>query len=714
MSELFSKKFRFTYSTSRVVQDAANPSNQLSNMAVPASKASPADKGKGVPTSSPISAALPHVFGVVAVTTLALYQWPLRWFISGAAPLTYILLLGAASGNRVLPFIDVWTQIALLNLVYTALATSWLFYWFFAAASWPSIFLASLFQFDLVARYVRKVFRNALRELQFTSDQVAFFNLPALEIDVDVEGLMCIRGVTVNLSSLTIIAHGVEVGIKFSDDMELAIVTNTVKIALFRRIDIDDVYANLKGGQFEMTFGKLAKKTRNADGEPLMVTETPLLMAAAINGNTDAADSILMTERMTDGNAPDDASIKSGFASVKGISPDDDDARQKYHDILEHIEATSSITVARQEAEEAIRGKGESAEHMLTNSKNLRASICSALHDKPTVAHPAKRAIRVSTVQAVYPGIRVFLHRLPLLLRAQLNPIAYFHPVFITSITAGGSGKWGQHMLSEMVFKDYAEEGAQIRRLKQRIAAWLADANFVFELDNVTGLASVPMNTAFDITTNLKIDDIVAHRTLPKEVDLAQIIRLGGADATIKVPSFLLPHHEHLLPPPPTRADVKQYQKEVDDADGLPKTIQAQNELDQLKKDQTNVSISAHVRLPACFDQTLLDFTAALVKATKLIEFFKESKGEEETDSDSNTEPHGFRERARHLKQGMNNKIQRVAVDAAANDRWIAKLVGKATRHLETMQGDIGYSGDLPVSLAVYRKKAESATKLMP
>ena len=703
MSVPCGNKFRFTYSTKIVSDSVASQTDSMT--------ATPAEKEQDQPVSS-VPSVLPHIVAGCTIASLTLYQWPYRWLFSGCAPLTYVLLLGAASGHRVLPFLGVWTQVFLLNLTYSVAATSWLLFWVFASACYPSIFLACLFQFDLVAKFVRRRLRYLLRELQFTNDNIAFFNLPALEIDVDVEGLMCIRGITIQLSTLTIIAHGVEVGIKFSDDMELAITTDTVKIALFRRIDIEDVYANLKGGEYEMTFGKLAQRSKNAEGESLMVTETPLLVAAAVNGDTNSADSILMVERMTDGNAPDNASIKSGFASVKGISPDDDHARQKYLDILEHMEETSVIHIARLEALESIRGKDEEAQKVLGNGKNLRAAICSALHDKPTVAHPAKRAIKVSTIKSMYPKIRVFLHRLPLLLRAQLNPIAYFHPIYVTSVTAGGSGKWVQHMLSEMVFKDYAEEGAQIRRLKVRIAAWLTDANFVFELGNFSALASVPMNTAYDITAHIKIDDIIAHRTLPKEVDLMQIIRLGGADATIKVPSFLLPHHEHILPPAPTKEDLKAQEKDVDAADGQPKTLQALHELEQLKKDETNVSISAHVRLPACFDQTLLDFTAALVKATKIIEFFKEGR-EGETDSESDG-PHGFRERARHLKQEMNSKMQRVAVDAAANDKWIAKLVGKVTRHLETMQGDVGYSGDLPVSLAPYRQNAEPHLKIMP
>lgn len=705
MSSPWGRRFKLTYSENRFANHRTGFDDQFHSMASKIPQAIPTEKGK----TSSLPPLFPHIFAGTTIASLALYQWPLRWLISGAPALTYVLLLGVVSGYRILPFANVWTLIGLLNLVYAVSATSWLLYWVFASACYPSIFLACLFQFDLVAKFVRRRLRHVLRELQFTNDKIAFFNLPALEIDVDVEGLMCIRGITISVSTLTIIAHGVEVGIKFSDDMELSIVTDKVRIALFRRIDIGDVYANLKGGEWEMTFGNLAKKTKSVGGEPMMVTDTPLLVAAAINGDTSSPTEVTMADRMTNGKAPDVASIRSGFASVQGISPDDNDALEKYQAILDHIERTSAIYTARMEAEESIRSKGQDeAEAIIQNGKNLRAAICSALHDKPTVAHPAKRAIKVSMIKSVYPKIRRFLHRFPLLLRAQLNPIAYFHPIYVTSITAGGSGKWVQHMLSEMVFKDYAEEGAQIRRLKQRISAWLADANFVFEMGTITGLANVPMNTAFDIMANLKFDDIVAHRTLPKEVDLMEIIRLGGADATIKVPSFLLPHHEHILPPPPTKEEVKQYEKEVDDADGQPKTIQAQNELEQLKKDETNVSISAHVRLPACFDQSLLDFIAALVKATKIIEFFKEDNPPEKE------EVHGFRNHARQLKADMNSKMQRVAVDAAANDKWIAKLVGKITRNLETMQGDIGYSGDLPVPLDPYRRNAESATKIMP
>lgn len=196
------KKFKLTYSTSQFVNHRTDLDDQLHSMVSSRSvPAIPTEQEKNHPTSS-LRPVFPHIFAGTTVALLALYTWPFHWLVSGAPILTYVLLLGAASGHRILPFLDVWTLIGLLNLVYAVSATSWLLYWVFASACYPSIFLASLFQFDLVAKFVRRRLRQVLRELQFTNDKIAFFNLPALEIDVDVEGLMCIRGITISVSTL--------------------------------------------------------------------------------------------------------------------------------------------------------------------------------------------------------------------------------------------------------------------------------------------------------------------------------------------------------------------------------------------------------------------------------------------------------------------------------------------------------------------------------
>ncbi|KAI5240214.1 hypothetical protein E4T42_08444 [Aureobasidium subglaciale] len=647
---------------------------------------------------------VPYLFAATSVLSIALFTWPLPWILSGSAVLTYTILDGAARGHRILPFFNIWSLLLLINLTYGVASTSWLLHGVFTAACWPAVFLTCLFQFDPVGRFVRRKIRNVLKQLQFIDDQVAFFDLPALEIDVDVNGLMNIRGMTFSLSSLMIIAHGVEVGIKFSDDMEVAIAVDEVRVSLFRRIDISDVYANVKGGELEMSLRQLSENGRTPTGDSFMSADTPLLATAAKTGDT-RSPMAAMTERMTNGSAPRPIAPGVGLKGVKQLLPDDDHARETYKSILNYIHESSVITVSQEEVQQMLKEKHVNGE-VLDDKKDYRSAICSQLHGKPTVPHCSKRSIRVSTLQQDMP-MRKFLHRLPLLLRCSLNPIAYFHPIYIKSITAGGSGALIESMLHKHIFQDHPEQASDVRNLKKRISAWLKDANFVFEAEKITGMASVPINPAFNILSDLLFDDIMVYRTVKEQVDYNQIVRLGGADARISVPSFLLPHHEHILPPLPTREDKIAGQEKIDNADSQPKAIQAEQELAQLRKDETNVNISAHVRLPACFDQNLLDFIAALVKATKIVEM---DKGEKSLDK----EIHGFREFTKAVKTDLNDKMRRVAVDAAANDKWIAKLVGKVTKKLETMQGDIGYSGDLPVALDIYRKKAEPGSKLMP
>ena len=97
--------------------------------------------------------------------------------------------------------------------------------------------------------------RSLLRQLHFVNDEIAFFDIPALEIDTTVAGLMVIRGMSISLSTLTIIVHGVEVGIKLSDDLELAIQTEKVIIPLFRRIEVSDCMANVKVRKMSFCIG---------------------------------------------------------------------------------------------------------------------------------------------------------------------------------------------------------------------------------------------------------------------------------------------------------------------------------------------------------------------------------------------------------------------------------------------------------------------------
>jgi hypothetical protein len=316
--------------------------------------------------------------------------------------------------------------------------------------------------------------------------------------------------------------------------------------------------------------------------------------------------------------------------------------------------------------------------------------------------------------------------------------------------------------MKDHFFKHYSQSDAEVRRLESRISAWLAD---------LFCTAHVPIDTEYDIECQFKIGDLMAHRTLPEAVNLTQVVHLGGADATFTLPSYLLPHHEHLFPPILTDFDDMKLEQEIEEMDGTPQAIRMKRDLERRRKDETCMKIAVHGHLPALFDQQLLNFVAATVKATKVIEV---EKGHEElvlkraendklemeisrvdsiasesvksdhvsassTESDTattgsqgsvpvSTQSTPVSNRSTTWKvgmnkafKGMNTKIQdgwRKAgiqtVNVVANDRWIASIIGRIMRKMEKAQGDVGYSGLIPMPMAEYRQKAESESKLLP
>ena len=433
-------------------------------------------------------------------------------------------------------------MITVINFSYALAATSWLFYWVFVATCYPIIGLTCLYQFDAASRFARRQLRTVLKELKFTKDVIAFFDLPALEIDVDVEGLMVIRGFTFSISSLTVIAHGIEVGVKFSDDLEVAFVVDTVTVKLFRRVDIGDVYASVKGGEYEMAFRELGPRSKDDTGHSLMTMDTPLLVAAHKAAGAKSEDpKIPMTDEMTNGQSPEDVSVKDALKKTKKVYVDDQEAETDYSAMLKNIEETSAIAIAARDAHEKVTAVEGAGAEVTEDEKDMRAAICSRLQNAPTIPHPPKRSVRVSTLKKLDSyGIRKQLHRFPMLLRAQLQIISYFHPVFCSSITAGGSGKWVQSQLATYIFKNRPEDDSAVKNLRKRISAWVEDANFIFQTTQFTGVGYVPFNTQYDILSTLTFDDILIYRTLSQLTDINRVVRLGGADARVTIPSFLL------------------------------------------------------------------------------------------------------------------------------------------------------------------------------
>lgn len=364
-----------------------------------------------------------HLTFLAATALAALaFSWPFRWIVSGAPQLIYTLLLGEAYGDRILPFVPLWTIFATVNFIYAVCSTSWLLFWVFWAACWPTFVVACLFQFDAPAGLARRISRKTfLRGLHFINDQVAFFDLPALEIDTEVKGLFVIRGVTLSLSTLTLVAHGIEAGIKLSDEVELGIQVDKVTVPLFREIHVDDVYANIKGGEWEVTFGDVPYGRPDPADEDsddsMIVADTAILKAAA-----KARPAEIVRTMTADAPPTDSEDTKSAFSSVKQLSPDDEKAHQKYRQYIKHIHDTSSIQIAKKQLIE----KSMRDENSLDPDKldDLRAAVCAQIHSGPSIPHPPSRSIRVSTLRKTsYPNVKRWLHRFPFLYRLMLFPI---------------------------------------------------------------------------------------------------------------------------------------------------------------------------------------------------------------------------------------------------------------------------------------------------
>ncbi|KAG6000679.1 hypothetical protein E4U54_001337 [Claviceps lovelessii] len=644
----------------------------------------------------------PAIFAATTLVQLGLFQWARRWAISGAPVLTLFILQGEAQGRRILPFAHVWSLFTTINLVYAVASTSWLLYWGFAAICYPAILVTCLFQFEAVSAFARRVLRVFIRQLHFIGDKIALFDIPALEIDTEVDGLLVLRGITFSLSTLSFEVHGVEVGIKLSDDLELAIQTETVKVSLFRGIDVGDCYANLKGGQYEMTFVDTERKTSDHHGEALMVDT--LLPKPSSHGHR--PELIRMKSEMTHGRPPKDSSYVTAIQAMRRYRLDNIAAEAQYNQVLKGIRESSTIQTARTHIDST--SMGEDA---------IRAAICSKLHSKPSVPHPPMRSVKVTTLQRLPPPtVRGFLHRLPMLLRLLLNPISYFHPVRLASITATASGKWIETMLEQGLFKGYGDCDPDVRTVQNRISKWVSDANFAVVLGNMQGNAQVPVDSSYDITCQVAFDQMLAFRALPHAAHLNQVVSLRGADASVAIPSILLPHHEHLIPERPIRGKKKEIWEPYSTTTTTTATATTTTRLErgaqdardddgtsETDKDQVHLRLAARVHLPAKFDQELLEFVALIVKASKLIDMGGTARTSSSSSSSSSSREDGRKlsEVAGALNQKMKEGIKKAVM---ANDQWLAKLVGKLMRKLEIVNGDVGYTGDISIPLEPYRR----------
>ncbi|KAK6344296.1 hypothetical protein TWF696_007936 [Orbilia brochopaga] len=708
------------------------------------------------PFADPIEAffglSTPYFFlAFCAYTLFAFPEWSIRWCLSGIPLLCFLILIGAQQSDLLdtapsqrLPHVGV------VLLVHLVLSTSWLAYYILAILTWPVVAVLAIANSAILQGLFRRSIKRLGRDLHYFQDKFACFDLPALEIDVHITGMMVIEGATFTLSTLTIEAHSIEVALKVDEGLEICFRTEKAVARLGRSVEIGDVYITLKT---EMdtgpgsTFATRRCNTVDMMGEAGRRPEHlhPRSLGDAIEQVKDVTDTQFLDE-------------------------DEEAAIQAYRARVQHIHDNTAIHAARKRLLSAPGQK-----YSTFTVKEKKAMLASALQTATSITHPPTWSITVSQLKARTPAwLHEFNNRFPIAQRTMLNIIAHLHPVKCNGVIGNVTGRFASGMLERAVFKHYKAENREISKLASRVQTWLETGNFVVQFSKINGEAQVPTAVSYDIVAAIKTSTVQVFKVLvsPETTDpllddddavsvdsaasiasshsgksgvsvtikdkagikleedkgISEVARINGISSRVEVPSLLLPHHEYLFPPPPgiskdvkgpsrglekVASDVAVHQHEddrleddvlTDEFDGRqPAALPLEHGGD---RDEVIVLATVLASLPAQFNSTILHFATALLKASKLIEIEKGTNGVLPSfnldDEDSET-PFP---RSRSLSR-MGTRISasmKRTVTGAVDDAWIARLMGRLVSKIEGLKGEIGYKMPITVDLHPRRK----------
>ncbi|SMR44211.1 unnamed protein product [Zymoseptoria tritici ST99CH_3D1] len=498
----------------------------------------------------------------------------------------------------------------------------------------------------------RRIFRTPTTGVHFIKDKVAGFGLPALHVDLGLEGLLTIRGWTLSLSTLTIELHGIEAAYNLSEEMHVALYCDSFAIRLCRGVSTGPIHSVLKREKFIIQLGDLAstlEERRMYEGPPE-------------KSSTRAQNLIDHSDECHD---------KEADLRTPGKLSRDSMAQSEYDKIRRKIHTTSPIQQCRERTEAQTPPQLE---------QKTRAATCEKLEQVPSVPHRSRRCIKASTILELIPSwLRQLFSRMPLLLRLILMPTTYLHPVSVESASISASGSWMASMMQDAVHSVYSDDRDDIKQLEQTAFDWMDNAFFCMDLSEIQTLVRISTRKSQNMESSIRCGSSMVMRIDSDTNTVAPAMSIDGADANFTIPSFFLPSHEHLLPP---RPDVR-------------------------AEDQANIGFAAHLTFPAVLDRAMVDFFADLVESLIVMEIDDhEEKGcgddamQSKMDRVKNKFQVGVHETGRSIKKGLKK-----AAFKSRGDSQIAWAV-------EILRGDVGYAGDMPVSLAFFRGSELASTKL--
>lgn len=505
---------------------------------------------------------------------------------------------------------------------------------------------------------------------------------------------------------------------------ELSIHSDAVTIKLFRQITIDEVY-----GVHWFTAGITDPEGRehradshrdsHSDDTHSPQSKRDLIKdkffpsteeSSAASKRDYVKDRIL--PRSQDEKQRSEAEVHGPHAANPRLpSRSDIEAEQRYDDVLLKLRQSNRLYQSRAR----VRLSHGDGKDQTDESPDTRAAVCADLRStRPPMSEPFGR-IPISKLISIFEPISRLLDKVPSVLRGFLWLLSQSHPITCPSICFSACGAYLGDELRTKFFHRHAADDKRIANLESQVLNWLSTAG-VLDFARLRGRASVPLRSSDDIRAELSSTDVVITRINPKrdgqaskdaDENTGRVAGLKGADTSFTIPTCLLPSHGYLAP--------------------LPKS------LDQ--DDTAPVSIAIRAHLPAHFSDAFLHFAATLSKTGQMLDIEEEAgmaaddtdspmcrtdrleaerqdgKSEDSHDSHSHKHLEGFRAKiahgrigaaikhpVQHGKQFLHKEVKKTAVDKV-DGAWFAKWTNKLLKELEWLDGDVGYSMEIPTGI---------------
>jgi hypothetical protein len=513
---------------------------------------------------------------------------------------------------------------------------------------------------------------------------------------------------------------------------EIHVHADSVEVKLFRRIAIGEIYAAHKCLEderetaFEVDEGTAPTHDTSYASTESRIVEDNIRHEASVKHKNEKSTNI-----KSSGPKPMEA-----WAHI--TASDDADAEFRYSDVLNRIRTSGGLYQMR----ERLRNTHKDGEYTDIERIELRAMLCTELRRTGLSAPEHLEQITTSKLATMFAAPNVFEY-VPSAMRALLWLASHTHPIECPSISVAGSGHWLHDLLSQFIFRHRSSDDQRIRELEREISEWLSVGEYCVDLSDITALGQVPLRSMYNIKSEVRSTSIAVSRVDIESNTSTQMASLAGVDGAFVIPTCLLPNHSHLVPPEPTPIEIaaaewkrheefeKRGQEEAARMASETSKPDAGNVKQRSSEDQPaakeavpdvdalGILMSIRATLPAHFDESCLSFAATLSKATQMLDIEESIINpptpmafDEDLDPTDNFREK-FSKRSKRLGSAMKHPLMtahgafqrevRKATVMQVNGAWFAKWTNKILEQLAWLNGDVGYTFEIPVSLKPYR-----------